>query len=94
MKISASIVFLQDKQLTLMKKRNLLMTAVVLLAMGILPACNIIEECGTCELVTEYSNGTPTEYGTPLPFCGDALSEKQDASPVTISGVTTYWSCD
>jgi hypothetical protein len=77
-----------------MKKRNILSAVVVVLALAILPACNLVEECGTCELVTEYSDGTPTEYGTPLPFCGDALKDKEDASPVTIGGITTYWNCD
>ena len=61
-------------------------------ALGALPACNLIEECGTCELVTEHADNTVT-YGTPLPFCGDDLKEKEDASPVTINGVTTYWNC-
>jgi hypothetical protein len=76
-----------------MKKRNILISAVVLLALGVLPACDIVEECGTCELVTEFNDGTPTEIGTPLPFCGDALTDKENASPVTIGGKTTYWDC-
>ena len=75
-----------------MKKRNIVIAVVVVLAMGILPACDIVEECGTCELVTEDADGNKT-YGTPLPFCGDALTEKEDASPVTINGITTYWNC-
>lgn len=75
-----------------MKKRNIVIAAVVVLAMGVLPACDIVEECGTCELVTEDADGNKT-YGTPLPFCGDALTEKDDASPVTINGITTYWNC-
>jgi len=62
--------------------------------MVVLPACDLVEECGTCELVTEYSDATPTNYGPPLPFCGDDLKDKEDALPVTINGVTTYWSCD
>ena len=68
------------------------MSALVISAMVAIPSCNIIEECGTCELVTEDSNGDKT-YGTPLPFCGDALAEKDNAAPVTINGVTTYWNC-
>jgi len=76
-----------------MKKRNNWIAAVLLVALGAIPSCNLIEECGTCELVTEYTDGTPTSYGTPLPFCGDDLKEKEDASPVTIGGVTTYWNC-
>ncbi len=60
--------------------------------LGLLPACDFIEECGTCELVTEDANGDVT-YGTPLPFCGDQLQEKKDQSPVTVGGITTYWNC-
>lgn len=75
-----------------MKKRNNWIAALLLVALGAIPACNLIEECGTCELVTEQADGT-TSYGTPLPFCGDDLKEKEDASPVTIGGVTTYWNC-
>ena len=75
-----------------MKKRNIFISAVLVMALAILPACDIIEECGTCELVTEDADGN-ISYGTPLPFCGDDLKEKEDASPVTINGVTTYWDC-
>jgi hypothetical protein len=76
-----------------MKRRNIWIGAVVILGLVILPACDIVEECGTCEFVTEYSDATPTEYGTPLPFCGDDLKEKEDALPVTIGVRTTYWNC-
>jgi len=75
-----------------MKKRNIWIAAVVSLSMVVIPACDLVETCGTCELVTEDAVGDKT-YGTPLPFCGDALAEKEDASPVTINGVTTYWNC-
>jgi hypothetical protein len=76
-----------------MKKRYIVISAIVVLAMVTIPACNIIEECGTCELVSEYNDGTPTEYGTPLPFCGDELKDKDNAPPVTIGNKTTYWNC-
>ncbi len=75
-----------------MKKRNLVIGAALVMSMVILPSCDFIEECGTCELVTEDSDGNKT-YGTPLPFCGDALTEKDNESPVTINGTTTYWNC-
>ena len=74
-----------------MKKRYLLITAVFLWIVGFLPACEIFEECGTCELVTD-DNGTITR-STPLPFCGEALEEKQNSLPQTIGNVTTYWEC-
>lgn len=76
-----------------MKKRNILIAAVVIIAMGVLPACDLVEECGECQFVTEYSDATPTTYGTPLPFCGDDLKDKEDALPVTIGVQTTYWNC-
>jgi hypothetical protein len=74
-----------------MKKRNLLITVVFICLVGFLPACELLEECGTCELVTD-DNGTITR-STPLPFCGDALKEKQNSTPQTIGDVTTYWEC-
>jgi hypothetical protein len=74
-----------------MKKRNLLITAVFVCLVGFLPACELLEECGTCELVTD-DNGTITR-STPLPFCGEALKEKQNSTPQTIGNVTTYWEC-
>ena len=75
-----------------MKRRNVFIAALFVVAMAIVPACDVIEECGTCELVTEDADGNKT-YGTPLPFCGDELKEKEDAAPVTINGITTYWNC-
>lgn len=59
---------------------------------GLLSSCEFLEECGTCELVTVNADGTET-LGTPLPFCGDALIEKQNSQPVTVGGITTYWQC-
>ena len=80
-----------------MKKRNILIAAALVVAMGVLPACDVIEECGTCELVTEDSVGNQT-FGTPLPFCGDDLKDKEDALPVilyegTPQETATYWNC-
>ena len=75
-----------------MKRRNIFIATVVALALAVIPACDLVEECGTCELVTEDGDGNKT-YGTPLPVCGDDLKEKEDAPPVTINGITTYWNC-
>ena len=76
-----------------MKRKNILIAAMLITAMAVLPACDLIEECGRCKFVTEYSDGTPTEYGTELASCGDDLKDKEDASSVTINGTTTYWNC-
>ncbi len=57
-----------------------------------LPACDMLQECGQCELVTVKADGEETR-GTPLPFCGDDLKEKEEEAPTTVGGVTTYWDC-
>ncbi|MCK4748798.1 MAG: hypothetical protein KAT15_17210 [Bacteroidales bacterium] len=75
-----------------MKKSNLLIAALFVFVVGMLPACELLEECGTCVLVTVDSDGNET-LGTPLPYCGDNLVEKQNSSPVTVGGITTYWDC-
>ena len=76
----------------LMKKRNLFFAAIILFVIGMLPACELIEECGTCVLVTVDSDGNETETA-PVPYCGDALTEKKNSSPVTLGGITTFWDC-
>ncbi len=75
-----------------MEKRNFLIPALFIFSLGMLSACELLEECGTCELVTVDADGNKT-FGTPLPFCGDALIEKQESNPVTVGGITTYWDC-
>ena len=76
-----------------MRKRIIHVGAVALFALGLLTSCDLIEECGTCELVTEAADGTITKT-TPLPVCGDDLKEKEDTPPTTIGTNTTYWVCD
>jgi len=75
-----------------MKRKNILVAALVVLALAVIPACDLIEECGTCEMVTIDANNNETR-GTPLPFCGDDLKDRENEPPVTINGVTTYWDC-
>ena len=75
-----------------MKKRNILISALFVCVIGLLPGCDLLEECGTCELVTIQADGTESR-STPLPFCGDELANKRDSDPQTIAGVTTYWDC-
>jgi hypothetical protein len=76
-----------------MRKKNILLVSVFALTIAMLPACDLIEECGTCRLITEDASGNIIDEGTPLPYCGDDLKEKENASPVTVGGVTTYWDC-
>jgi hypothetical protein len=77
-----------------MKKKNIVFATVFTLAMAMLPACDLLEECGSCRLITLDADGNVTNEGAALPFCGDELKEKQDAPPVTVGGVTTFWDCD
>lgn len=75
-----------------MKKKSIFIAGLFVLALASIPACDLIEECGTCRLITE-ENGVVTNEGAALPYCGDDLKEKQNADPVTVAGVTTYWDC-
>ncbi len=75
-----------------MKKRALLIALAFAGMTALTASCELIEECGTCELVTIDADGIETR-STPLPFCGDPLQEKKDSSPETIGGITTYWEC-
>jgi len=76
----------------MMKKRiTRSLAALVVLAAFTLPACEFLEDCGTCELVTD--DGTEVTYGTPLIFCGESYQEKLNSEPTTIGGVTTWWNC-
>jgi len=76
-----------------MRTRKTVWAAALLLAMCMLPACDIVEECGTCELVTEDSEGNKT-YGTPMLLCGDELKEKDNEPPETLpGGGVSYWNC-
>ncbi|MEN8230328.1 MAG: hypothetical protein ABFS38_19355 [Bacteroidota bacterium] len=76
-----------------MRKRNLLIAALFVFVLGILPSCDILEECGTCEMVTLEADGTLT-YSTPTLLCGDDLTEKKEAGTVVVDGKSIYWICE
>ncbi len=75
-----------------MKKRYLSIFAAAAGLAGLLPGCDMIEECGPCELVT-IEDGIETRTA-PFWYCEEELDSKRDAPPQTIEGVTTYWECD
>lgn len=75
-----------------MKKGKILFSIFCYIVLVPLPSCEFLEECGTCEFVTVDEDGVES-YGTPLPYCGDALKERQNSSPETVGGITTYWNC-
>ena len=74
-----------------MKKRVLRSLAGALIfAAFTLPSC---EDCGQCELVTEYADGT-VEVGTAFIYCGEAYDDLAN-SDVTDNGdgSSSYWNC-
>jgi len=75
-----------------MKKRVLLIALSFAGMTAFTASCDLLEECGTCEMVTIDADGNETRT-TPLPYCGDPLQEKKDSSPETILDITTYWEC-
>ena len=75
-----------------MKKRDILIAALFVFVLGIVPACDLLEECGTCEMVTVEADGT-LSYSTPTLFCGDELTEKKEAGTVEVDGKLIYWIC-
>ena len=76
-----------------MNIRKIVASVVVIASLCILPACDIVEECGECELITEAPDGTRS-YGTPLLLCGDELKAKQNEPPETHpNGDESWWNC-
>lgn len=75
-----------------MKKRNILKAVLFVLILGAPPACDLFEECGTCEMVTVELDGTLT-YSTPTIFCAEDLADKKDAGTVVVDGKAVYWIC-
>ena len=74
-------------------KKRVILSALIFAGLTCLTfSCDILDECGECELVTIDANNNETR-STPLPYCGEDLKDKKDSSPETIGGVTTYWEC-
>ena len=78
-----------------MRTRNILAAMLVATALCITPSCDIIEECGSCEQVTEDKDGNEVSRGTALLLCGDELREKDNAPLVPLpDGGVSYWVCN
>lgn len=75
-----------------MKKKSIFVAGLFAVALALVPACDLVEECGTCALKTE-ENGVVIDDGTPLPYCGDDLKDRENSDPVVVGGITTYWEC-
>lgn len=77
-----------------MKKKALhILGGLVIAAAMILPSCDLLDECGNCELVT-VDNDDNISYGTPQFVCGETYQEyKNSEITYTIDG-SQYWSCE
>lgn len=76
-----------------MRTRKIVVAVGLLMAFCILPSCDLVEECGECELITEAPDGTRT-YGTALLLCGDELKAKEDEPVEThTNGDESWWNC-
>ena len=75
-----------------MIKKRVILTALIFAGLaGLMASCEILEECGTCELVTD-ENGNISRT-TPLPYCGEELKSKKDSSPEIVNGISSWWEC-
>jgi hypothetical protein len=55
--------------------------------------CGLLDNCGTCSLVTEV-DGIETGRTPGVLYCDENLDEKRNESPTTIGNRTTYWDCE
>ena len=75
-----------------MKKRVILSALIFAGLTCLTVSCEILDDCGKCELVTIDANNNETR-STPLPYCGEELENRQDSARETIGDVITYWDC-
>ncbi len=80
-----------------MKKKVLRFIAAFIIVAAFVPACDLLENCGTCEFITQYSDGD-TDTTLTWVYCDEAYEEKLNSTPVVIgegtsSEITTFWSC-
>lgn len=76
-----------------MKKRVLRLLAAFLFLMTFIPACDLFENCGTCELVT-YLNGSEVSRTAPVPYCGDEYDEKKNDPGTFVGNNWVIWECE
>ena len=77
-----------------MKRKIIILAVLFIGAACLLPACDIFDECGVCEMVTVNLADNSETRSTPVPLCGDDLTDKQNFIPETVDGTTIYWDCN
>ena len=75
-----------------MKRFAKLFLSFFLFAM-VINGCELIENCGTCSLVTEV-DGVETGRTPGILYCDEDYDDKKAADPVTVGSTTTYYDCN
>ena len=55
--------------------------------------CGLLDNCGTCSLVTEV-DGIETGRTPGVLYCDEKLDEMRNKEPHTIGNTTTYYDCN
>jgi hypothetical protein len=76
-----------------MKKRGWYLLVVSAVSLAGMTACEVFEDCGTCEMVTEYADGSQ-DRTAPVLLCGDELDEKLDYYEESPDGTAIWWDCN
>lgn len=83
---------MSDGSLNFLKMKNLKRKVVfVLFAVALIPSCELLD-CKDCSYVTTL-NGVYESETSSIPYCGDALAEKEAESPVYVGDRATYVKC-
>ena len=92
MKVTAFIIIFDQKPYPM--KKHIAKAFVISLVVGFsVSSCELLEDCKTCAVVT-YENGIEISRTPGIRTCGDALAEKESASPVSIGlNKTTDYDC-
>ena len=74
-------------------KKTLIIVAVIAF-IGLLDfSCSKDSTCKTCKLNT-YVNGSLTNEGEAVEYCGSELDKKEAEPPVTVGSTTTKYVCN
>lgn len=75
-------------------KKQILRSCVglIFLAAFTLPACEFLEDCGTCELLKDDGNEI-TVVIKEMIYCNDSYLDKLNSTPTEVLDGITYWNC-
>ncbi len=74
--------------------KSILRLASVLFFMAIVgPSCESLDDCKTCKLVV-YEDGARVSETTGTQYCGDELSDKENAEPVVVGNRESVYECE